>query len=472
MRNHCNHYLPVQLKIGTSLYRALRWATFLGLVMTVATPTLAAVKTEAYAEFLKGLNIVEQTQLTIFTDTQPPSKEEIIAQFNELTKKAQAELDSTDSDYAAALAEKRISIMRDLLFQTIEQYNDQYANYIYPDALKKYDSRRNGNFVGVGLKFRSVKDDYPVAIGALIGGPMDGKDIRPGDKLVSVDGKSLIKLSSIEIVSALKGPENSTATIEILRDGEQHTVNVNRSAVELHYSHATSLDKNIGYIKVSRFGSKTHIRVGKQLTQLIDQGATSFILDLRDNPGGSTRAARAIVSMFSKEQNIYCEKYKSDAVNQLPRHGEHLTDLPLAVLINRDSMSSSEIVAGAIKSYQRGIIIGSPSYGKGLIQKVFKLAEPLGGAVRTTIAAFGTPDHQPIHGAGIVPDIYVETDSDFMFQRTGSLNISSEARAFQRTLLERTIQKDKPERAQEHIAAKDSQLLTAIDQLQSLTKTQ
>ena len=472
MRNHCYHYLPVQLNSGTSLGRTLFWATFLGLAMTVATPSRAAVKTKPYAEFVKALNIVEQTQLTIFTDTQPPSKGDVIKQFNELVKKAELELDSTDSDYASALAEKRIGIMRDLLFQTIDQYNDQYANYIFPDALKKYNSRRNGNFLGVGLKFRTVEDSYPVAIGPLIGGPMDGKDIMPGDKLVSVDSKSLKSLSSSETVKALKGPENSIATIEILRDGKSHTIEVNRSAVELHYSHASLLEHNIGYIKVSRFGSKTHLRVGKQLTQLINDGASSFILDLRDNPGGSTRAARAIVSMFSKEQNIYCERYKTDVVKQLPRHGEHVTDLPLAVLINGESMSSSEIVAGAIKSYERGIIIGSPSYGKGLIQRVFKLAEPLGGAVRSTIAAFGTPDHQPIHGAGIVPDVYVETESDFMFRRTGSLNISADARAFQRTLLEQSVEKNEPEKAQEHIAAKDVQLQTAINRLLPLANTQ
>jgi len=467
-----NHYHSVQLSFVTLMGRILRWVTFFGLAMTIATSTLAAVKTTAYAEFVKALNIVEQTQLTIFTDTHPPSKEDTISQFNELVDKAQAELDSTDSDYATALATKRISIMRELLSQTIDQYDDQYANYINPEALKKYDSRRNGNFVGVGLKFRSIKDDYPVVIGPLIGGPMDGKDIRPGDKLVSVDDKPLTSLSSTETVSLMKGTENSLATIEVLRSGEMHTVTVNRSAVELHYSESALLEHNMGYIKISRFGSKTHFRVLKQLTELINQGATSIILDLRDNPGGSTRAARAIVSMFTKEQDVYCEKYKSGAVKQLPRHGDHVTDLPLALLINGESMSSSEIVTGAIKAYERGIIIGSPSYGKGVVQKVFRLAAPFGGAVRTTIASFGTPDHQPIHSVGIVPDVYVETKSDFMFRRTGSLNISKEAKAFQRTLLEQSVREKKPEKAQEHIAAKDMQLQTAIDRLLPLSNAQ
>ena len=441
--------------------------------MTVATPTLSAVSTTTpYSEFIKALNIIEQTQLTIFTDTAPPSRQDTIKKYNALVKEAETELDKLSADFAAIADEKRIEIMRKLLFTTIDQYNDQYSNYIYPEELKKYSSRRNGNFVGVGLKFRAQKDDYPIAIGPLSNGPMDGTDIKPGDKLISVDGKTLSKLTSKEVVTALKGPEDSMAIIEIQRGELIHSIEVKRSAVDLHYSDAEMLEQNIGYIKVSRFGSKTHVRVGELLSDLIEQGATSFILDLRDNPGGSTRAARAIVSMFSTENNIYCEKYKSNAVKQLPRHGEHVTDLPLAVLINGNSMSSSEIVAGAIKTYERGIVIGVPSYGKGLIQKVFKLAAPLGGAVRTTIAVFGTPDHKPIHATGIVPDVYVETDNDFMFRRTGSLNISAEARAFQRTLLERDIRTDKPEKADEYIAAKDVQLQTAIDRLTPLIKTQ
>jgi len=395
--------------------------------MTVATPAQSAAKVTAYAEFVKALNIVHQTQLTMFTDLVPQTKEEIIADYKARAQKIENELDKNATDFAKVAEAKRIELMRKVLAETIDAYNDQYANYIYPEALKKYNSRRNGKFVGVGLKFRAVKDDYPLTIGPLTGGPMDGKNIKPGDKLISVDDKPLKALVSKEIVAALKGPDNSTAIIKVLRDNKEHIVEVKRSAVELHYADAKLIEQNIGYIKISRFGGNTHERVGRLLADLINRGATSFILDLRDNPGGSTRAARAIVSMFSKETEIYCERYKTGAVKQLPRHGEHVTDMPLAVLINGDSMSSSEIVAGAIQSYDRGIIIGSPSFGKGLVQKVFNLEAPLGGAVRTTIAVFGRPDHQLIHATGIIPDIYVETDSDFMYRRVGSLNIAEDA---------------------------------------------
>jgi len=456
----------ISLRNSSLTRHRLLSASLIGIFMTVATPAQSAVKVTAYAEFVKALNIVHQTQLTMFTDLVPQTREEIIADYKKRLQKIENELDKNATDFAKVAEEKRIELMRTVLAETIETYNDQYANYLYPNALKKYNSRRNGKFVGVGLKFRAAKDDYPLVIGPLTGGPMDGKDIIPGDKLVSVDNKPLKALDSKEIVAALKGPDNSIAVIKVLRGNAEHIVEVQRAAVELHYADAKLLEQNIGYIKISRFGGNTHKRVGRLLADLISDGATSFILDLRDNPGGSTRAARAIVSMFSKENEIYFERYKTGAVKQLPRHGEHVTNLPLAVLINGDSQSSSEIVAGAIQSYNRGVIIGSPSFGKGLVQKVFNLAAPLGGAVRTTIAVFGRPGHQLIHATGVVPDIYVETDSDFMYRRVGSLNIAEDAKAFQRKLLEEDTRAKQPEKADEYIAAIDLQLQTAINKLQ------
>ena len=240
-------------------------------------------------------------------------------------------------------------------------------------------------------------------------------------------------------------------------------MNATRGPVKLQYARAEIIDNDIGYLKVSRFGGRTHIKVRELVTDLLNQSVTGIVLDLRDNPGGSTRAARSIASVFIKEESIYCEKYKSGTHRSLARHGEHLTDLPLAVLVNGNSMSSSEIVAGALQAYNRGTIIGEPTFGKGLIQKVFDLAPPLGGAIRTTIAQFATPVGQIIQAAGIVPDKFVRTDHDFMFRRTGSLNISDAARAYQRVLLEEKVRNDYPADAEKFITATDLQLTSAID---------
>lgn len=433
--------------------------------MPAASQEKPLAKVTAYSEFVKALDIIDQTQLTLFVDKTPSGKNEQLAVYEARLLESQATLDESAADYAEQLEGRRIEIMRAVISETIGQYNDKYANYIAPEPLKKYSSRRNGKVDGIGLKFRAVPNDFPIAIGPLLGGPMDGQDIEPGDKLLSINDTTLLSLKASQVGAALKGPSGSVATLTLSRDDKEHCVEVTRAAVELDYEDAELLQEGLGYIKISRFGSKTHTRVGKLVAELLLQGAQGFIVDMRDNPGGSTLAARAIVSMFCTEKEVYFERFKNGATRQLPREGEHKTDLPLAVLLNENSMSSSEIVAGAVQSYNRGVVVGAQSYGKGLIQKVFNLQAPLGGAIRTTIAEFGRPDKKMIHAIGIYPDLPVTSNSDFMFKREGSLNVSAKTKAFQRTLLERAVEKKYPKQAPKLIAAKDVQLETAKDAL-------
>lgn len=449
----------------------ITFATILVAGLAMPTASYSANEVSPEVEFKRALSIIKKTQLEIFTDSRLQNAEEISLELVSRSDQEIDKLDSSAADYAEQIKEKRIEIMRTLLTEVIDEYNDQYANYIPPKALTKYSERRSGSYEGVGLKFRTVAEDYPLVVGPIIGGPLSNSDLKPGDKIIEANQKDLKGLSSREVVATLKGPAESAVQLNIKRGDKTHVVSGRRGPVDLHYARSEIIAENIGYIQISRFGGKTHQRVAAQLKNLLKQDIEGIILDLRNNPGGSTRAARAIVSMFSKENHVYCEKHKSGAIKQLPRHGAHVTDLPLAVLVNGDSMSSSEIVSGALQTYGRGVIIGSPTYGKGLVQRVFNLKKPLGGAIRTTIAVFGRPDHETIHGAGIVPDIFIETPADFMFRRVGSLNIEDDARAFQRTLLEQGVREKHPDKAQALIAATDKQLETAIAQIEEALNT-
>ena len=422
----------------------------------------SAANTEiSTSEFERALDLIEQTQLEIFINYPPASTDDVLTEL-------QHRLNSTDYPTSSISDTSReITIMRELLSETIDKYDDQYANYISPSQLKAYGERRSGSYVGVGVKFRSVTDDYPLVIGPLLGGPLEHSNIKPGDRLIAIDDTDLKGYTTSKVTQRLKGSPDSTFRLSVRRDKQQHTIISTRRAVDLHYARSKLLANNVGYLKISRFGGNTHTRVERLLKALIAQGISSVVLDLRDNPGGSTRAARAVVSMFSKEPHIYCEQYKSGDTRQLPRHGPHITDLPLTVLVNGESKSSAEIVAGALQGYKRALVIGSPTFGKGLVQRVFKLAEPIGGALRTTIAMFGTPSAGLIHGNGIAPDYYIETDADFMFRESGSLNISDEARQYQRQLREARVRKKYKDsdraKAERLITAEDKQLQAAID---------
>ena len=373
----------------------------------------------ARAQCLKALDIIDSTQLSIFLQRELPSRDELLTQIDGL--------ESLPLD-------KAITAMQSLLNEVLSVYNDPFANYINPKQHKAYTQRRKGGFVGVGLKYRAIDDEYPLLIGPLLGGPLEHQNLMPGDKIISANNIDLKSKSSREVAGYLKGEPNSSVTLRFERNGKQHDIEAQRQAVQLHYARSEMLKSNIGYLKVSRFGGKTHLSFKSLLEDLLKRNTHAILLDLRDNPGGSTKAARTMMSLFDDAPWVFCEQYKNGTVKQLPRAGKRITELPMVILVNEYSMSSSEILAGALQDYKRAKLVGAPTYGKGLIQRVFPLAEPIGGAIRTTIAMYGTPNHKLLHGRGLVPDIYVPTPPERLYRETGSINISHEARVFRRNL--------------------------------------
>ncbi len=408
---------------------------------------------QARAQCIRALDIIDTTQLSVFQQRETQSREALIQQLD---------------TFATLPLEDAVTNMQHMLHEVLSVYNDPFANYINPKQHKSYTERRTGGFVGLGLKYRSQKEAYPLVIGALLGGPLEKQDMLPGDQIISVNETDLKALSSREISALLKGESGSKVMLKLQRDGQAIAFEATRQAVQLHYARAEMMESNIGYIKISRFGGKTHERVKQLLGELLAQNAKAIVLDVRDNPGGSTRAARNMMSLFDQAPWVYCEQYKTGAVRRLPREGDVLTDIPVAVLVNEYSMSSAEILAGALQDYQRATLIGAPTYGKGLIQKVFPLQAPLGGAVRTTIAMYGTPSHRLLHGRGLVPDIYIPSAPERIYKETGSVNITDEARAFRRSLLIKDLQEKYSEQvANAYGALPDAQLDVALTTLKA-----
>jgi len=406
---------------------------------------------QARSQFIRALDIITSSQLTVFQQRDLTARTALLSQVDDL---------------AALPLNESVSGMQTLLNDHLAEYNDPFANYITPQQHRAYTQRRTGGFVGLGMKFRSVTDDYPLVIGSLLGGPLEQSDLYPGDRIVAIDDTDLRGLQSKAVSAVMRGEPGTSVSLTLERNNKKSVLQAKRQAVQLHYARAEIINGDIGYIRVSRFGGKTHLRVKQLLQDLLAEDINGLVLDLRDNPGGSTRAARNMMSYFDPAPWVFCEKYKTGAVNRLPREGEWLTDIPMSVLINEYSRSSAEILAGALQDYKRATLVGSPSYGKGVIQKVFPLAQPIGGAIRTTIAMYGTPSHRLLHGRGLVPDVYVPNAPERLFKETGSVNISKEARAFRRRLLFDDLSMLHP---QEVVAAyktlPDMQLQVGIDQL-------
>ena len=277
---------------------------------------------------------------------------------------------------------------------------DPHSVYIPQDEYANISASMKGDFVGIGVSFYNVNDTIAV-IQALEGGPSQKVGIRGGDRILYANGQKLFNknISNDSITDHLKGEENSKVALKVYRKGEPRLLefNVRRGKVPLKSVDATyMLTEDLGYIKINRFAESTYQEFKESLLKLKSQGAKQIALDLRNNPGGYLAEATQIVDEFLPDEKlVLITKNKKGAVEKTYATEEgNFEDGDLYVLINENSASASEILAGALQDNDKGIIIGRRSYGKGLVQREMSLGD--GSAVRLTIARYYTPTGRSI----------------------------------------------------------------------------
>lgn len=277
---------------------------------------------------------------------------------------------------------------------------DPHSVYIPQQEYANLSASMKGDFVGIGVSFYNVNDTIAV-IQALEGGPSEKVGILGGDRILYANGEPLFNtnISEDSITSRLKGEENTKVVLKVYRKGvpELLEFNVRRGRVPLKSVDAAyMLTENLGYIKINRFAESTYKEFKKNLLDLKKQGATQIALDLRNNPGGYLGEATKIVDEFlSEDKLVLITKNKKGAVEKTYSTKEgNFEDGRLFVLINENSASASEIVAGALQDNDVGTIVGRRSYGKGLVQREMALGD--GSAVRLTIARYYTPTGRSI----------------------------------------------------------------------------
>lgn len=288
----------------------------------------------------------------------------------------------------------------DVTVNKILENLDPHSVYIPKEEYASVTENMKGDFVGIGVSFYKV-DDTIVVIKALEDGPSEKIGIRGGDRILYADGTKLFdrNLSEDSLTTRLKGKENSKVTLKILRKGIKDllTFNVKRGKVPLKSVDAAyMLTDKLGYIKINRFSETTFKEFSQAVKKLKQDGAKQIALDLRDNPGGYLSEAINIADEFIKDENlILYTKNKSGAVEETyaQRKGE-FENGKVFVLINENSASASEVVAGALQDNDVGTIVGRRSYGKGLVQREMELGD--GSAVRLTIARYYTPTGRSI----------------------------------------------------------------------------
>ena len=306
-------------------------------------------------------------------------------------------LDFIDNEYVDNVNTDSIV---DLTVNSILEKLDPHSVYISKNEMEGVAESMEGKFVGIGVNFYTYKDSVAI-IKPIPGGPSDKAGLKAGDRILYANNYKLFgrKLPNDTLFSKLKGEEGSKLTLTIFRksDKKQFKVNVTRDVVAIKsVDAAVMVAPKMGYIKVNRFAETTYDEFHKALEGLKKQGATSLIVDLRDNGGGYLEKAVEIADEFLKDQQLIVKtKNKREKIDETDATSKGIFENgQLYVLINENSASASEIFAGAIQDNDRGTIVGRRSFGKGLVQREMPLGD--GSAVRLTVARYYTPSGRSI----------------------------------------------------------------------------
>lgn len=298
----------------------------------------------------------------------------------------------------------------------VEALNDPYSEYYTKEELEEALDSAKGISYGIGAYITLDKETKSAMIaGVMEGSPAEEAGLREGDIIYKVDGEDTSGLSLSAVVALVKGKENTTVHLTIYREGETDFLEVGAvrgKLIETETVQSGMLEdtNSIGYLRIREFDAVTVDQFNEAMAELNASGMKALILDLRSNPGGDLSAVVDIARRILPEGLIVYTEEKTGKRTEYTCDGVHELQIPLVVLVNEYSASASEILSGAIKDYNKGTLIGTTTYGKGIVQRINRLDD--GTAIKLTVSAYFTPSGKNIHGVGIEPDIELEYDYD------------------------------------------------------------
>ena len=301
---------------------------------------------------------------------------------------------------------------------------DPYSSYMSPEILEEMQTETSGEFGGLGIEV-SMEAGVVKVISPIDDTPASKAGIKAGDYIVKINDTQVQGKSLSEAVDLMRGPVGSSIELTVRRRGEKKalTFNITREIIEIQSVKSELLEENIGYIRLTSFNENSSDQIEKQIKKLKkNKNLNSFILDLRNNPGGLLNQAIRISDFFLENGEIVSTKSrkKSDNRKWFAKKGDITDGKTLLVLINYGSASASEIVAGALKDHKRAIVVGENSYGKGSVQSIIPLKNR--GAIRLTVAKYYLPSGKSISEVGVRPDIEVNEEGDDFKIRTDTDN--------------------------------------------------
>lgn len=303
----------------------------------------------------------------------------------------------------------------------MEGLDDKYTEYYTKQEYADLQISATQNYYGIGAGLMQDKESMQVTIDHIYeGSPAEFAGLKEGDTIVQVEDIEAASMELSDLVTHIRGEEGTMVHLQIYREGETDYLefDVKRANIDLPTVEHKMLDEKIGYIHILEFGAPTVSQFETAVSELTSLGMKALVLDVRDNPGGMITAVTGVLDDILPEGTVVYTQDKYGKRQDYTSDDEKQMQCPLAVLMNGNSASASEILAGAIRDFEYGTLIGTKTFGKGIVQSILPLSD--GDAIKLTTAKYFTPKGENIHGTGILPD--VELEYEYSGDKEGEYN--------------------------------------------------
>lgn len=293
----------------------------------------------------------------------------------------------------------------------VQGVGDEYTEYLTKDEYEDLMINVNGNYVGIGLYMAKANDGRVIILMPIEDSPAEEAGLKSGDIISKINDEECESMDLALVANKIKGEEGTTVNLEIIREEETLNFTVARRRIELKYIDSSVLEGNIGYIRLLSFDDGSSEKFKEHLENLKAKNIKSLIIDVRDNGGGLVDEAISLSEIFVPKDKVILRSYDKENKEQVEQSSNSKPEtLKLIVLVNENSASAAEIFASAIKDNNVGKIVGTTTFGKGVMQELVELAT--GGALKITIEEFKTPNGDKINRVGIAPDVEVKNDKE------------------------------------------------------------
>ncbi len=378
---------------GIKIYRTIM------LILIVALLTFIITTAVMYSKFSKDKENIQMFK-SFISDKDTKSTTQKLEEFRQLI----------DKYYLGEVNEE--DLQEGAIAGYIAGLKDPYTEYISKDEIAEYTQDIMGNFIGIGIYMVQDKEtDRILVLTPIKYGPAEKAGIQPGDYIKSIDGVEYKGSQLSEAADKVKGEEGTEVKLEIVRDGETINFSIKRENIKVNPVEGEVLENNIGYIEFSSFDENTASDFRAKYEELEKKGIKSLIIDLRNNGGGIVDEAVSIAgTILDKDSTVLYEVNKNKEEKEIKTTQDPIINVPIIILQNKNTASASEILAGALKDYGKAKLIGTTTFGKGVIQQLMQLTD--GSGLKITTAEYFTAKRNKINEIGIEPDEKVELPNE------------------------------------------------------------